>query len=133
MVVQACGRAENAVDDLRLHPVAVHVLGPELRCGRPRDALLAVLVEPGLRHHVDAMMLARLVLLARGPHAAPQPEVRAVPGGPVRPVRAVGHVGHAVPERGRGVRGEQIARDPRQVDVAIGGDPLVAHDAPLAR
>ena len=128
-VVQPRGRAEDAVDDLGLHAVAVHVLRAQHRIGRTGDPLLAVLVETGRGHHVHAVVLAGHVLGAGRPHAAPQAEARPVLGGPVRTVGTVVDVGHAVLERRRRVRREQIGRDPGQVDVAVGGDPLVAHDA----
>src|SRR4029077_17206057 len=85
----------------------------------------------GSRHDVHAVVLAGLVLGAGRPHAAPQAEARAVLGGPEGTVGSVLDVGHAVLERRRRVRGEQIGWDPGQVDVAVGGDPLVAHDAPF--
>src|SRR4026208_922111 len=47
VIVQPRGRAEDAVDALGLHPVAVHVLRPQLGSGRPGDALAAVGLESG--------------------------------------------------------------------------------------
>ena len=82
VVVEPGGRAEDAVDDLGLHAVAVHVLRAQRRSRRTGDALPAVIVETGRRHHVHAVVLAGLVLGPGRPHAAPEAEVRAVPGGP---------------------------------------------------
>ena len=69
-VLQLRGGGQDAVDDLGVDPVAVHLLDAQVRIARPADALLAVLVEAGRRHDVDAKLLARLVLRARGAHAA---------------------------------------------------------------
>src|SRR5207247_9662759 len=51
--------------------------------------------------------------------------------GPGRPVRPISDEGHAVPHRRRGIRGEEVRRQHGKVDVAVGGDPCVAHVAPL--
>ena len=49
------GRAEDAVEHLGLHAVAVLVLDAQIGIGEAADALLAVVVEPGLGHAVGAM------------------------------------------------------------------------------
>src|SRR5213594_1757251 len=47
--------------------------------------------------------------------------------GPVRTVGPVRDVWHARLHLRGGVRREQVGRDPRKVDVAVGGDSRVAH------
>jgi hypothetical protein len=126
-VIEPRGRAEDAVDHLGVDAVALHVERAELGVGGAADALLAVFVEAGRGHHVDAVVGARDVLRAGGADAVHQPEGRAVLAGPEGPVRPVCDVGHAILHRRRGVAGEQIRRDPRQVDVAVGGNPVVGH------
>src|SRR5262249_49349495 len=102
----------------------------ELRISRPPDAFLAVLVEPGRGHDVDAIVRARDELLTGRAHAVHEPERLAVPAGPVWPVGAVGDEGHALLPRRRRVRGDGVGRDPGQVDVAVGRDSRVFHGAP---
>src|SRR6266480_7186463 len=65
------------------------------------------------------------------PDAADEAERGAVLRGPVRAVGTLGDVGHAVPQRGRGVRGEQVGRQHGKIDVTVGGDPRVTHVASL--
>ena len=130
VIAEARGRAENAVHHLGLDAVAVHVLGPERGVRDAADALLAVIVETGGGHDVHPVMLAGDIFLAGRPHAVDEAEGRAVLARPERAVRPVRGEGHAVLERRRGVRGEQIRRHPGQVEVAVGGNPRVAHVAP---
>ena len=96
VVVQTGGGAEDSENDLGLHAVQLHVLDPEVRIGRPPDALLAVLVQPDRGHFVDAVVLAGNQLLAARAHAPDQAEGRAVLTGPVGPVGAVDDVRHAL-------------------------------------
>src|SRR5947207_10465662 len=90
-------------------------------------ALLDVLVSPYRSHLVDTIVLSRDELLPRRADAADQPERRPVLAGPVRAVRAVHHEGHALAHGRRGVGGEEVGRDPRHVDVTVGGNPCVVH------
>ena len=129
-VVEPGGGAENAVDDLGLHAVAIHVLHAERGIGRPPDALLAVLVEPGRGHDVDAVVRAGDELLSGRADAVHEAERLAVPAGPVRTIRSVRDVWHPLLHRRRRVRGEEIGRNPGQVDVAVGRDSRVFHGAP---
>src|SRR5439155_4187184 len=133
MIVQTGGGAEDAEDDLRLHAVQLHVLDPEVWIGRPPRTLLAVLVQPDRGHLVDAVVLAGNQLLAARAHAPDQAERGAVLAGPVGPVGAVDDVRHAIAQRCRGVRREQVVGDPRHVDMAVSGDPGIVHRALLSR
>jgi hypothetical protein len=123
------GRGEDAVDDLGVDAVAVHLLDPQVRIARPANALLAVLVEAGRGHDVHPQLLARLVLRARRAHAAREAERCAVLGDPSRPVRPVGHIRHAVLQGGGRLGDEQGGGQPDQIEMAIRGDPVVGHSA----
>jgi len=122
-------RPEDAEEHLGLDAVPVHVLDAQVRIARAADPLLAVVVEPGRRHHVHALILSGHVLRARRPDAADEPERRALLRGPLRAVRPVHDVGHAVLHERRGIRGEEIGWQPGHVDVAVGRDPRVVHVA----
>src|SRR4030095_2109539 len=113
--------------------VELHVLEAEVRIGRPPDTLLAVVVQPDRGHLVDAVVLPGHQLGAAGADAADQTERRPVLAGPVRTVRAVDDERHALAQRRRGVGREQVVRNPRHVDVAVGGDPRILHRALLSR
>src|SRR2546425_1051991 len=76
-------RREDAVDDLGIDAVAVHLLDAQVRVARPANALLTVLVQAGRRHLVDPQLLARHVLRAGRTDAARQAEGRAVVGRPI--------------------------------------------------
>ena len=127
VVIDPAGGAEDAVQYLGLDPVAVLVLDPQFGIGHAADALLAVLVDPFRRHPVRAVDLARLVEAAGRAHAVHQPERGAFLGHPLLAPRPVGHVGHAVLHCGRGIGGEQIGRQPDQIDMAVGRDHIVFH------
>src|SRR6185295_6936093 len=107
--------------------VELGVLHPQMGIGHAADPALAVLVEPGLRHPIDAVVLPRDELLARGAHTTDQAERHPVLRGPEGAVRPVGDVGHSVLERRRRVFGEQLRWHPGHVHVAIGRDPRVLH------
>src|SRR6185312_9072138 len=51
-------------------------------------------------------------------------------GGPARAVLAILDKRHAVPKLALGLRGEQIRRQPGQIEVAIGRNAAVLHGAP---
>jgi hypothetical protein len=70
VVPEPAGRAEDAEEDFGVDTVALHVGATAVGIGRPADALLAVLVEPGRRHDVDPIVLAGHVLLPGRPDAA---------------------------------------------------------------
>src|SRR2546428_616864 len=97
--------------------------------GSGRVTALAVVVEPGRRHHVHPTVLPGHVLRARRPDAADEPERRPLLGRPLQSVGPFHDVGHAVLHERRGVRGEEIRREPGHVDVTVGRDPRVAHIA----
>src|SRR5262249_41625656 len=61
-VLELRGGGEDAVDDLGVHAVAVHLLDAQMRIARPADPLLAVLVEAPRRPHVDAITSTRSCL-----------------------------------------------------------------------
>src|SRR5881396_2298943 len=69
-VVDPRGGAQDPVEHLGLHAVAVLVLQAELRVAQTVDALLAVLVEPGGGHAVGTVDLARDILAAGRAHPA---------------------------------------------------------------
>src|SRR5215475_6272862 len=127
VIVQPRGRAQDAEDDLRLDTITIHVLDAQLGGGGTRDALLAVLVEPGRGHHVRSIVHPGNVFLSRWPHAAPQSERGAVLRRPRRAVRPVRDVGHAVAKRRARVFREEIGGHPGHVDVAVGRDPREGH------
>ena len=129
-VVEPRGGAEDAVDHLGLDAVAVHVLHAQGGIGGPADALLAVFVEPGRGHDVDPIVRAGDVLRSGRADAVHEAEGSAVAAGPVRTVRPVRDVRHPLLHRGRRVRGEEVGRNPGQVDVAVGRDSRVFHGAP---
>ena len=123
-----CG-AENAVDDLGVDPVLLHVLEAQMRVVAAGLALLGVGIETVLGHDVDADVLSRDMLRAAGADAVEQPEIGAVLGDPLRPVRPVLDIGHALLEVAPGVLDEQSRRHPGHVEMAIGRDALVMHGA----
>ena len=125
-VVQLGCRRENAVDDLGVDAVAVHLLDAQVRITRPAHALLAVLVQTGRRHHVDA----RAACPARtscpsAPTPPARPKIGAVVGDPPPPVRSVGDVRHAVLQLARRFRDEQVRREPDQIEVTVSRDSVV--------
>ena len=124
-VLQLCGGREDAVDHLGVDAVAIHLLDAQMRVARAANALLAVLVESGGRHHVDAQLLARHVLRARRAHPADQAERRAVAGDPARPVRTILDVGHPLLQLARRLRHEEVRWQPDQIEVTVGRNSLV--------
>ena len=127
-VLQLGRRREDAVNHLGVDAVAIHLLDTQVRIARPANPLLAVVVQPGRRHHVDAQLLARDVLGAGRANAAGDPELDAVLRDPPPLVGPVGHVRHAVLQVRRRLRREQVGGKPDQVEVTVGGDPVVGHD-----
>ncbi len=126
-ILQAIAGAEDAVEHFRLHAVALLVLEAQMRVGEPAHPAAPVVVEPGGRHAVGAVDLPRHVLAARRAHAVHQPELRALPRDPDRALGPVGDIGHALSHGRRRVRGEEIRRQPDQVEMAVGGDDAVVH------
>src|SRR4029453_12843108 len=103
------------------------VLDAQMGIARTPQALLAVLVQAGLGHLVDAQLLARYVLRTRGADAPRDAEDRPVVGDPAPSVRAVGHIGHPVLHLARRLRDEQIWWEPDQIEVTVGRDSVVGH------
>src|SRR5262249_50369916 len=128
-IVHPSGGAENAVEDFRLHAVAVLIFQAQIGIAQPADPLLAVGVEPGRLHAIRAMDPARNVLAPRGAHAVDEPEAGALLRDPALALRPVLDVRHAVAHLGRSLRYEQIGRQPAEIEVAVGGDHLVTHGA----
>jgi len=58
----------------------------------------------------------------RRAHAVHEPRLAPCLVTPHRPLRAVAHVRHAVAQGRRGVGGEEIGRQPAEIDVAVGRD-----------
>src|SRR5206468_12677160 len=88
--------AEDAEDDLGIDTVLLHLLDPEMRVAGTRFAALAGVVEAGLGHLVDPVVLARDKLAADRADAAPTSHIHAGLGDPLRPVRPFLDVGHAL-------------------------------------
>ena len=126
-IIEARGRSEDAVDDLGVDAVAIHILDPQMRVARAADVLLAVLEEAKLRHFVDPVVLAGDIGRATRPDAVFQPKIGAVLGDPLRPLRPVFDIGHAVLELAARLRHEQVGRHPRHVEMAIGRNSAVLH------
>src|SRR5262249_3469312 len=89
--------------------------------------LLAVFVESGGGHDVHPVVLPRDELLASRSHPVQQAERAAVLAGPERPVGTVLDEGHPLLERRRGIGREDRRIAHWQIDVAVGGNPLVFH------
>src|SRR5205085_521351 len=119
--------SEDAVDDLGVDAVAVHVLDPQMRVARPAQTLFEIVaVEARLGHLVGAQLLARDMRRAGRADAATQAVFGAVIVGPaLHAVRILGDVGHQIPELARRVRGEQVGRQPEHVEMTIRRDTLV--------
>ena len=100
------------------------------RCGSEtrRAVLGAVLVEAGLGHHVDPVMLAGDELAAGRADAVLEAERGAVLGRPFRARRRPSSTNgmRSFSSRGR-LRREQVGRHPRQVEMAIGRNAVVLH------
>ena len=126
-VVEPRGGAQDAVDDLGVDAVAVHVLDPQMRVAAAPDVALAVLVHAGLGHLVDPVVLPRDKGRAARPDTVLQPEIGAVLGDPLRPLRPVLDIGHALLQLAARLGHEQVGRHPRHVEMAIGRDPAVLH------
>jgi hypothetical protein len=127
VVLHAGSDAEYPKDDLGIDTVAVHVLDPLIRVARTAHASLAVLVEPGLGHLVDAVVLAGDELASDRADAAEQPHIDPGFGGPMRPIRPVLDIGHAVLQLALRLGDKQLRRQPREIEMTIGRDPLVLH------
>ena len=132
-VVEPRGSPEDAVDDLGVDAVAIHVLDPQMRVGRAANVLLSVLEEAELGHLVDAIVLAGDIGRTARTDAVFEPEIGAVFGDPLRTLRPVLDIGHAVLEIAARLRDEQIRRHPRHIEVAVGRYPAVLHVLPRAR
>ena len=119
---------QDAVDDLGVDAVAVHVLDPQMRIARPAQALFEIVaVEAGLGHLVGAQLLAGDMRRAGGADAAAQSVLgTGVVGPALHPVRILGDVGHQVLELLRRVRGEQVGRQPKHVEMTVCRDTLIA-------
>ena len=98
-----------------------------MRVGDAADVLGAVLVEAGLGHDIDAVMLALDVLAAGRADAVLEAERGAVLGRPFRALVAVDDVRHAVFQLARGHRREQVGGHPGQVEMAVGRNAVVLH------
>src|SRR5207244_61027 len=102
----------------------------QMLAARPANPVLAVLLESGLRHRVDAQLLARDVLRARRADAAGEAEGRAVVRDPPPPLGPVGDIGHAILHVPGRLRHEEVRRKPDEVEVTVRGDPLIAPGVP---
>ena len=134
VVVDAHGGAEDAIEYFAVDAVALLILEAQVGVGEAADALAAVVVEPGRGHPIGAMDLAGNVLAARRAHAVHQAEVGPALGDPLLALGAVGDVRHPILQCGVRIGGEQIGREPDQINMAIGRDEFVPHPRnPLAK
>jgi hypothetical protein len=131
VVVEAACRAEDAVQHLGLYAVALLILEAQIGVCQAPDFFLLRIVQPGRGHPVGTVDFARFVEPPGRAHPAIETEGGAVLGHPFAAARSVGNIGHAVLELGGGVGGEQVGRQPDQIDVAIGRDDVVFHRAIL--
>jgi hypothetical protein len=130
-ILEAIAGAEDAVQHLGLNAVARLILQPQIGVGQTANPPAAVVVETGRRHAIGAVDLPRHVLAAGRAHPVHQPELAALLRHPDRALGSVGDERHAVTHGRGGIRGEEIGRQPRQIDVAVGGDDLIVHVAGL--
>src|ERR1051326_7524369 len=100
-----------------------------MRVARPRLAASAGVVQAGLGHLVDPVVLAGDELAADRADAAPAAHVDPGLGYPVRPVFLLLDIGHALFERPRRILDEQLLRKPGQVEMAVSRDAAVLHGA----
>ena len=118
-VVQPAARPQHAVQNLGLYAVAVLVLEAMIDLGQAADALLAVVVQSGRGHAVGSMDDARHVFASRRAHAIHESELRALEARPFRSLGTIDDMGHALLHRSGRVAGEEIGRQPDQVDMSI--------------
>jgi hypothetical protein len=126
-IIHAAGGAEDSVEHLGLDAVPVLVLQSQIGIGQATDALLAVVVEPGLGHAVGAMNAAGDVLASGRAHAVHEPQIGALLRNPHLALGPVDDVRHPVSHVGGGAGDEEIGGKPAEIEVAVGGDHLVAH------
>ena len=127
IVAEAHRGAENPVQHFGLHAVQVLILDPQVRLREAANAVGAVAVEALLGHAVRAVDLPWHVAPPGGAHAVLQAELGAVAADPEAPLLRFRHIGHSVGDIGSRLAGEQVLRQPRQVDVAVGGNDVVVH------
>ena len=128
LIAQTRRRAEDAEDHLGIHAVHLGILDTQRRIGGAALAVFFVVIEkPGLVHAIHAVILSRHQLRAGRADPAHQAVGISALRRPVRPVGPIRHVRHALLERGAGVRGKQIRRQPRQINMAVGRDAVVLH------
>src|SRR5579859_1992029 len=101
-----------------------------MRIADATDVLLAILEQAGLGHDIDAAVLSGDQFGAAGADAVLEAEIRTALGDPHRPIGAIGHIRHSVLQFARRVLDEQRRRHPRHIEVAVGGDPIIAHVIP---
>ena len=130
VILDPRGDAEDAEDDLGVDAVFFHFLDAQMRVAGTALAALARVVEPGFGHLVDPVVLARDERRANRADGAGNPHLNPGLGDPPLAVGAILDKGHAVAQLARGARGEQIGRQPRQIEMAIGGNPAVLHGKP---
>ena len=127
-VVQPVRGPEDPVEHLAPHPVEVLVPHPKLGLGETADPLGAVFVEALGGHPVGAVDHPRHVFAPRRSHAVHEPEVGPAPRHPdVPPLVVLAHVGHAVLEVRGCSLGEEIGREPDEIDVAVRGDDFASN------
>src|SRR5919201_3673635 len=88
----------------------------------------AAFVEPDVEHFVDVFREAALHAVEAEPETAEHPEVLAF-GEPVRAVGRLAHLRDLLAELRRPVLDPEVARHPGHVDVAVGGNDPVIHQA----
>src|SRR5262249_60493840 len=114
--------AEDAVHALGVDAVDLLVLEPQGGGGGMRPAF----VEAGLEHPLDVLGKSALDAVEAEAEAAVHPELLVL-GEPAGPVVGLPHLRRPVAELRRPVLDPQVAGHPGHIDVAVGGDDLVAH------
>src|SRR5689334_25094450 len=98
-----------------------------MRVADAADVLLSVLEQAGLRHDIDAPVLAGHQLCPTGANTVLQPEIGAILGHPHRPIRTIGDIGHAVLQLARCILGKECRGHPWHVEMTVSGYSVVAH------
>jgi hypothetical protein len=127
VVLDARGDAQDAEDDLGVDAVLLHLLDPQMRVAGAALAALAGVVEPRFGHLVDPVVLPRDERRADRTDCARNAHDDSGLGHPAWAVSALLDIGHAVLQFPRRPGGEEVRRQPWQVEMAIGRNPAVLH------
>ena len=104
-----------------MHTVPALVLQTKFRLGYPPDSIQTVVVKPLRRHHVGAINLSRLIFTAGRPHAVDETETGAAAADSAQsPFHFHVDIGHPVLHLSGCIRGEEVRRQPDEINMAIG-------------